>query len=442
MSSRKPAFLKASFAAVVAALPLAAFAGAPSAGPLPAPHSDWKGAPAKSIPVWPRPAGYAAEKAEMLAALETEQPLKSVFHRDAQVRQLYPETDCTTLDGATGGPKVGEALRTLRESDTLTGPLMRHYMAANDLWYCDRQLSHVQANLWGLSFDYNGIVAVNAEKPEYRLLGVSMHETLHIMQKTRGLAEIDPQGDIYSLQSRFLANEAAAHALEVAYAYELAQTGDRRAWDGLQTPLIFPNGTRKPSPYLHMQEAFAKTYHHATASGESHAQALREGAQAAVTAFMTVEQEQLDIYNTRVLQIYLARVGGELKGPGVTTWGDDKTLKSGQITDHFSLTEGFTLPPPAGRFGDNARMRWAFEAVELYRKKTAGDTEDYTALRAKADAGGNPYLDLDMKEVLSYMPGAFFGVAELRPVVLLDRMVERDKASAPKDTSPKPGPQP
>ncbi len=36
-----------------------------------------------------------------------------------------------------------------------------------------------------------------------RLLGVTPHETLHLMQKARGLSEIDPAGDIYSLQSRF-----------------------------------------------------------------------------------------------------------------------------------------------------------------------------------------------------------------------------------------------
>ncbi|MEZ0262612.1 MAG: DUF6782 family putative metallopeptidase [Alphaproteobacteria bacterium] len=417
--SRNPSRgLKKHFAAALAALPLMGAMAAES----PAVSSD--------IPVPARPATYAAEKQAHQNYLKDEAPLKSTFFRDASVRQMFPETQCTTFNGATGGVKVKEALRTLKEIDTLTGPLIGHYMAANEAWYCERKLSNIKGNLWGLTYDYYGIVAINETKPMYRLLGVTAHETLHLMQKARGLSEIDAAGDIYSLQSRFLANEAAAHAMEVAYAFELAQAGDMRAWDGLATPLIYADGRKNPSPYLGLQAAFAAGYAQAVKLGATHAEALKAGGRDTVTAFVTTEQAKLDIYNEIVLQVYISRIGTELTGPGKATWTDEKTMLAGKVTDHFSLTEGFTLPAPELRFGKNDGMRWAFEAADLYRKKL-GDAPDYAELRAKAAAGGNPYLDVDFKAALEKMPGAILAASPVRTVSVLDQLSGRAPVKPP-----------
>jgi hypothetical protein len=409
--------LKKHFAAALAVLPLMGAMKAESGeAPLPA-----------------RPATYAAEKQALTAYLKDEAPLKSAFHRDAQVRAMFPETQCTTFNGGTGGDKVKEALRTLKETDTLTGPLLSHYMAANEAWYCERPLSNIKGNLWGLTYDYYGIVAINEAKPMYRLLGVTAHETLHLMQKARGLSEIDPAGDIYSLQSRFLANEAAAHAMEVAYAFELAQAGDTRSWDGLSTPLKYADGHEDPSPYLGLQAVFAAGYKHAVMSGAGHADALKAGGGEAVTAFVTTEQAKMDIYNEIVLQVYIARIGTDLKGPGTATWMDEKTTLAGKVTEKFSLTENFSLPAPEKRFGNNDRMRWAFEAADLYRKKLGG-AEDYAQLREKAAKGGNPYLDVDFKAALEKMPGAVMGASSVRTVAVLEQLSGRAplKTQAPK----------
>ncbi|MEZ0223100.1 MAG: DUF6782 family putative metallopeptidase [Alphaproteobacteria bacterium] len=409
-------FLKASLASLLAAFSQAA-------------------RPASDIPVSARPAGYAAEKQAMLATLQQEAPLQAQYHRDDGVRKNFPETQCMTVDGDTGGPKVREALQIMRAEDTLTGPLLRHFMTANDAWYCDRPLSRIKGNLWGLTYDYYGIVALNEAKPLYRLIGVAAHETLHLMQKARGLSEIDPAGDIYSLQSRFLANEASAHALEVAYAFELAQAGDTRSWEGLQTPLNYPDGHSTSSPYLGLQSAFSGAYARAVTAGSSHAQALLIGAQETITAFVTTEQEKLDIYNEIVLQVYLSRVGNQLTGPGAETWTAEKTQLSGKLTENFSLTQGFALPEPAARFGKNAEMRWAFEAVEVYRKKVSGDAGAYNALREKAAAGGNPYLDIDMATALARMPGAAFAASPVRSVSVFNLLSGRAKPKAPKPPS-------
>jgi hypothetical protein len=409
-------FLKASLASLIAAVSQAALSA--------------------DIPVSARPPGYAPEKQALLQTLQQEPALKSQFFRDDGVREIFPETQCMTVDGNTGGPKVREALQIMRESDTLTGPLLRHYMTANDAWYCDRPLSRIKGNLWGLAYDYYGIVALNEAKPLYRLIGVAAHETLHLMQKARGLSEIDPAGDIYSLQSRFLANEAAAHALEVAYAFELAQGGDKRAWEGLQTPLNYPDGHSTPSPYLGLQEAFSGGYARAVAAGFSHAQALIAGAQDTITAFVMTEQDKLDIYNEIVLQVYLSRIGNQLTGPGAATWTAEKTQLSGKLTENFSLTQGFSLPDPESRFGTNAEMRWAFEAVELYRKRSSGDTNAYTSLREKAAAGGNPYLNIDMAAALARMPGAALAASPVRSVSVFNLLSGRTKPKLPKPSSP------
>lgn len=408
----RPGFLKASLASLLAAFSQAAIA------------SD--------INVSSRPATYAAEKTAILQTLQAEPPLKAQYFRDEGVRKAFPETQCMTVDGSAGGPKVREVLDIMRGKDTLTGPLLRHFMTANDAWYCERPLSRIKGNLWGLTYDYYGIVAVNESKPLYRLIGVAAHETLHLMQKARGISEIDPAGDIYSLQSRFLANEAAAHALEVAYAFELAQAGDKRAWEGLQTPLIYSDGHSTASPYLGLQSEFSGAYAKAVKAGASHANALVAGGKAAVTAFVTTEQEKLDIYNEIVLQVYLSRVGSGLTGPGETTWAPEKTKLAGKLTENFSLTQDFVLPEPEARFGKNAEMRWAFEAVELYRKKASGDTAAYTALREKAAAGGNPYLDIDMAAALARMPGAAFAASPVRSVSVFNLLSGRAKPKMPK----------
>ncbi len=123
--------------------------------------------------------------------------------------------------------------------------------------------------------------------------------------------------------------------------------------------------------------------------GASHAGALQSGGAAVVTGFTTTEQQKLDIYNEIVFQVYLSRIGGELKGVGETTWTDEKNkTPPGRLSDDFSLTEKFTLPAPASRFGTNAEMRWAFEAAELYRKKLSGDTTAYETFRDAAQKGG------------------------------------------------------
>ncbi|TAL38470.1 MAG: hypothetical protein EPN97_04025 [Alphaproteobacteria bacterium] len=409
-------FLKASLASLLAAFSQAAF------------PSD--------INVSNRPATYASEKQAMLEALRQEPALQAQYHRDENVRKIFPETQCMTVDGDTGGPKVRETLQIMREEDTLTGPLLRHFMTANDAWYCERPLSRIKGNLWGLTYDFYGIVAINEAKPLYRLIGVAAHETLHLMQKARGLSEIEPAGDIYSLQSRFLANEAAAHALEVAYAFELAQAGDTRAWEGLQTPLIYPDGHSTSSPYLGLQSAFSGAYAETVRSGASHAHALVAGGKAAVTAFVTTEQEKLDIYNEIVLQVYLSRIGSGLTGAGETTWTPEKTKLAGKLTENFSLTQDFVLPEPAARFGKNEEMRWAFEAAELYRKKVSGDTAAYTALREKAAAGGNPYLDIDMAAALDRMPGAAFAASPVRTVSVFNLLSGRAKPKLPKPKTP------
>jgi len=419
MSKKPSKGLKKHFAAALLAFPLMGALATES----PAVSSD--------IPVPARPQTYLAEKQTHIAQLKDEAPLKSTFYRDANVRQMFPESQCTTFNGATGGVKVKEALRTLRDTDTLTGPLLGHYMAANEAWYCERKLSNIKGNLWGLTYDYYGIVAINEAKPMYRLLGVTAHETLHLMQKARGLSEIDANGDIYSLQSRFLANEAAAHAIEVAYAFELAQAGDMRAWNGLATPLLYADGRKDPSPYLGLQATFAAGYAQAVKLGASHAEALKAGGRETVAAFVTTEQAKLDIYNEIVLQVYISRIGTELTGPGTATWTDEKTMLAGKVTDQFSLTEGFTLPAPELRFGKNDGMRWAFEAADLYRKKLGG-AENYAALRDKAAAGGNPYLDVDFKAALEKMPGAILAASPVRTVSVLDQLSGRAPVKAPK----------
>lgn len=383
--------------------------------------------PASDIPVSVRPTTYAAEKQAMLETLRQEPALQAQYHRDDGVRTAFPETQCMTVDGDTGGPKVREALQIMREEDTLTGPLLRHFMTANDAWYCDRPLSRIKGNLWGLTYDYYGIVALNEAKPLYRLIGVAAHETLHLMQKARGLSEIDPAGDIYSLQSRFLANEAAAHALEVAYAFELAQGGDKRAWEGLQTPLNYPDGHSTPSPYLGLQAAFSSGYAQAVRGGSSHAHALITGAQDTITAFVTTEQEKLDIYNEIVLETYLARIGNQLTGPGAATWTAEKTQLAGELTESFNFTKDFALPEPEARFGKNTEMRWAFEAVEVYRKRLSGDSIAYTSMREKAAADGNPYLDIDMAAALARMPGAAFAASPVRSVSVFNLLSGRAK---------------
>jgi hypothetical protein len=80
-------------------------------------------------------------------------------------------------------------------------------------------------------------------------------------------------------------------------------------------------------------------------------------------------------------------------------------------------------------------MRWAFEAVELYRKRLA-NAPDYEDLRTNALAGGNPYLGVDMKEALAKMPGAVMGASPVRTVSVLNLLSGHAQPKAAKAAKP------
>lgn len=372
------------------------------------------------IPVTPRPATYPAEKEAFMEKLAGETPPVSTYNRLGFAEDFLQTAKCTTAKTPqAGGENVRESLRTLRESDTLTGAAQQRYIAANDAWYCEMQIS--EAN-WAVAHPTAGLVKYSTTKKIHRLLAVAMHETQHLHQDSMGLAALTPQSNLKSVQARTLVQEASAHALEVAYAFELAQAGDRRAWEGIAKPIHYiKSGRLDPSPYLGLMEAFSESYDAAIKAGGSHKDALEAAGARAVEYFMTEDKTKQLIYNEMLLTAYIARVAKGLyyEGPGEDTADIGVLRKAGKLSEDFNITKNLELPPMEAFFKDRPDMRHAFVAADIYRmqKHLGADDPRVAAAREAALADLNPYVFVDFEKAEKMMPGAFSGASAGKPVM-------------------------
>lgn len=372
------------------------------------------------IPVTPRPAGYAAEKAAFMEKLASETPLVSAYNRLGFADDFLQTAKCTTAKTPdAGGDNVRESMRTLRDSDTLTGTAQYKYIAANDAWYCEIPIPE---NQWAVAHPTAGLVKFSTTKKIHRLLAVNMHETQHLHQGSMGLAPSTAASDLKSVQARTLVQEAAAHALEVAYAFELAQAGDKRAWEGIARPIHYiKSGRLDPSPYLGMMTAFSGAYDAAVKSGSNHKDALETAGARAVDYFMKEDKTKQLIYNEMLLTAYIARIAKGLyyEGPGENTVDIGELRKAGKLSEDFNITKNLALPETKDFFAGRNDMRYAFEAADIYRmqRHLGKDHPRVVAARGTALAGLNPYVFVDFEKAETMMPGAFSGVSRDRDVM-------------------------
>lgn len=239
------------------------------------------------------------------------------------------------------------------------------------------------------------------------------HEILHAVQDKSELLSYEYSWDIESRVTRNLSIEAAALTMEILIAFEARQRGDSAHWDYL----LNRRGTQSAYGSADTYALADATWEKAKAAGKDDAQAIRDVG-AAVWRKMFDNRAWLDFYLNFELQAYLQDITrgalDEQKEIRAGGYAQSRIDDAGKIGTGDSFTKGARLPPLDALLAGNTAMRQAFAAADLERhRRSLGATHPQTvALRRAAEADGNPYLGVDMAQIMTQSRAHTFGDAD------------------------------
>jgi len=326
-------------------------------------------------------------------------PANDNLTREEQLR-FYMDRMCFRVGDETGEEhkKIRAALQELQNMPLLGAPLVA-YAVTNDVQFCT--LPDMTA---GVGAQYvpriHVIMSSDAGGPEVMLLRIA-HEIFHARQDGNDLLNYYYSWDVDSRVARNMTIEAAAVTAELLIAFEAKQNGNPKIWEHIQKR--FSDGVYGDAViYERIENSFAQ----AKAAGLSDIEAYGAAGRAAFERVFDVESWR-NYYLNFELQSYITDItsGALDKTKHFTTdaFPPAKAAKAGMIgrgTDSFTATA--RRPSLTSMLSHNARMRWAYEAAELerYRRVYGADAPQTTKRAAEYAAGGNPYLALDLADIL------------------------------------------
>lgn len=313
--------------------------------------------------------------------------------------QFYMSRMCFTANGAGAEhQKIKTALQELQKMPLLGAPLVA-YAVASDVQFCS--LPDMTA---GVGAQYvpgiHAIMSGDADSPELMLLRIA-HEIFHARQDANDLLNYYYSWDIDSRVARNMTIEAAAVTAELLIAFEAKQNGNPGIWEHIKQR--YADGVYADAA---IYDRIESSFERAKAAGLSDIDAYSFAGRAAFERVFDIDGWR-NYYLNFELQNYLSDItaGALDKADRFTTNGfpPQKANKAGMIgRGNDSFTAAARRPPLASLLSHNERMRWAYEAAELerYRRVFGKDAPQTTARAAQYAAGGNPYLTLDLAEIL------------------------------------------
>jgi len=279
-------------------------------------------------------------------------------------------------------------MQLLKGSETLLGPSLADFSARAKILYAYEW----KPKVYGSWRSKDGIVRIsNADElPQDLELIVQVHETIHGVQRSTGVIRGNLLMPTRDCQASLLSYEAAAMTGSYIIALELRLDGNFGPWRELEK--ITPKRCKK----------ILTVWDKACKDSTSYQDALEKTA-AAIFYQQFNEQWWLDGYNGKILRTYMGLLAKEkIKKASDDTWTLDDLRMTGYVSSEFNFTAGLdSIPSAETMFGENERMRRAFEYIELQRiGAVRGRTSDaYNVRYQKLKAAGNPYIDLDAKKV-------------------------------------------
>jgi len=334
-----------------------------------------------------------------LFARNAPEPANDNLSPEEQLR-FYMDRMCFTADeeGGAAHRKIRTALQELQKMPLLGAPLVA-YAVANDVRFCS--LPDMTA---GVGAQYvpriHAIMSSDVGGPEVMMLRIA-HEIFHARQDGNALLDYYYSWDVESRVARNMTIEAAAVTAELLIAFEAKQNGNPKVWEHIKQR--FSDGVYADAA---IYDRIESSFERAKAAGLSDIDAYGFAGRAAFERVFDIDNWR-NYYLNFELQSYLSDItsGALDKTTRFTAGGfpPQKAAKAGMIgSGHDSFTAAARRPPLTSLLSHNERMRWAYEAAELerYRRVFGKDAPQTAARAAQYAAGGNPYLALDLAQIL------------------------------------------
>ncbi len=301
-------------------------------------------------------------------------------------------------------PKVHAALE-LMSAHSKTGMDLYQYARIARIGFSDTGDIH---GMGQYRPDFRGVkhtVLLSPENDVPTNTHVLAHEIMHSIQRFNQSAARYLNWSSRNFAAHGLAMEAGAVTAQFRVSYEMKLNGHSDAWDA-QVKLDDPDDRNQQmkQKYVPIAEAFETAHRSSREEGLGESSALQIAGTAAFHAYFE-SQELRDIYNKKNLNSYIkvmltGQFDGEFPSGNLDRF---QTLQLTGLYDEAYLTSGPT--PPRGDdelFGDNTRLRQAFDAAEIERLRRNPAAESQATCRqalAEAQADGNPYLDVDFSKI-------------------------------------------
>jgi len=346
-------------------------------------------------------------------SVNTSNPLDSFYYPDRYSRNFPPYYTTVTQkreDVDSLMRDLWDNLQTLKNSETVIGPLLADFSARAKIIYCYNMIDFAL----GLWQNGDGVVRVSKsyEMSKSVELLIQSHETLHGIHAATGLINGDFSLPIGEYQKNVLMYEASAIVLENLVGLEFMLDGDFGPLQGCI------------ARDLSLNAEILRAWNEAIGSGLPYKEALAVTGEAGIY-FQLKSQWWLDAYNTSIFFTFLETMNSGLLPPvSDKTYSLESARMTGYLSPDFNFTAGLDSLPSSGALcGNNPGMRNAFDYLEYQRMVYSYGENDArtTAIRRVLEKKENPYIDLSPADILRN--NALAGV-KISPDNLMDLMLK------------------
>lgn len=336
------------------------------------------------------------------------QKLPAAANTPAEQTSFYIEQICRTQSAllpsapanandkvAQAQAQVGDALKAL-SALPLTGQKLLEAASDNGVEFCPLDKMPIGVAALFLP-DINAVASGPVFMGGDRMMQIS-HELTHAVQYKNGLLNYGYDWDIESRVQRDTATEAAAMTMEFLAAYDAYLHGNATYWMDLKENHGFAYGNRQ------IYKIVEDTYAANVAAGKSSQDALNAAGFLVWQQIFTSADWRTFYLNVELMS-YMRDVDNGVfthtQGLAHGQFTQDKVDAAGKIGRGLDFTVGEKMPSLSDILGGNKKMTWAFQAADIARFEQAWGKNDPRVkdMRELAAQDGNPYLNLDMKEM-------------------------------------------
>jgi hypothetical protein len=254
-------------------------------------------------------------------------------------------------------PKIYTALQLMRRHSAL-GKYLVDWAECHEIQIVEKDIKPFGQCLYN---DTNAWIELNSKNNVNLHISTLAHELMHALQTVRwGRLRTDYCLDLTARILKNRAVEAAAETCSLKVCYEMKQHGYKGA---------FYYRPEKRNGHNILRKIFENSYDLAYHKEKNNALAIQQACDDAFHAYYKV-QPLINTYNLQVLEKYLTQlIEKEIQDiPAQTAFGETTSHGLTQIGENDFLVSKITPDvSDQGLYGNNTKMRQAFEFIEFYR---------------------------------------------------------------------------